>query len=125
MAEITVTSGITINETNGLVVQIPNASHTDDFDTAKPVRAAGSPVIGFATHQAIPSTGVTAAGGVGYWHNVDDTNYVEVGIEVASVFYPVWKILPGERYPFRAGVLTYFAQANTGSVRLDYMIVDP
>ncbi len=62
--------------------------------------------------------------GVALFRNLDATNYVEVGIDVAAAFYPFVKLLPGEAWPMRMGTLAPYAKANTAAVRLQYDIYD-
>ena len=51
--------------------------------------------------------------------NLDATNFVEIGVEVAAAFYPVVKLLAGESCVFRMSVLTLFARADTAAVIMD------
>lgn len=73
------------------------------------------------TYEAITMPeGVTAATqGWAYLHNLDSTNYVEVGVEVSAAFYPLVKLKAGERFALRfAPSVALFSRANTAAVRL-------
>jgi hypothetical protein len=55
--------------------------------------------------------------------NLDDTNYVEIGVEVTGAFHPLLKLKPGERAMCRVGATPY-AKANSGVVELFYSIYE-
>ena len=59
--------------------------------------------------------------------NVDDTNFVDVGIDVAAAFEPMIRMEPGEPACFRlskdAGA-TLYAMADTAAVKIEYMILE-
>lgn len=56
--------------------------------------------------------------------NLDTTNYVELGVEVAAAFYPLVKLLPGEVALFRLAAGTFHARANTAGVNLQKCIIE-
>ena len=68
--------------------------------------------------------GDLAAPGVGIFQNLDDTNYVQVGIEVAATFYPFLTLLPGEADFVRVATSTLFAQSNLAPTRLFYILYE-
>lgn len=86
------------------------------------VYAAGSPSIGTGAHEALPMQDVTTAG-VAYFRNADSTNYVEVGYDTAGTFRPFLKLKAGEEYVCRLTQNAPYAQANTGAVVLQYLIL--
>jgi hypothetical protein len=61
--------------------------------------AAGGPSNGVQaigiSHEAIGITDITNLG-YAKFKNLDQANFVEIGIDVAAVFYPFIKLLPGE-----------------------------
>lgn len=75
------------------------------------------------THEAIGKGDIGTCGFMRVM-NIDSTNYVELGVEVAATFYPFVKLKPGESSVFRLGTSTPYAKANTASVRIDYLIVE-
>jgi hypothetical protein len=80
--------------------------------------------IGFAAHEAIALAGDLGTPGMAMFTNLDETNFVELGLEVAATFYPFAKLLPGETAgPFRIGG-TLFAKADTAACELDVVIIE-
>lgn len=79
--------------------------------------------IGFAAHEAITVSADVTTLGVSYLRNLDSTNYVEIGVDVAASFYPLLRLNAGEGYPLRfAQGITMYAQANTAAVDLEIWI---
>ena len=90
--------------------------------------AVGGPTPGVlsigTTHEAISTNELTNKGWA-VFKNLDDTNYVEIGLEVSSTFYPLVTLLPAEQAQVRLSPsVTVNAQANTAEVRLDAQIVE-
>ncbi len=79
--------------------------------------------IGFAAHEVIA---LGDLGTLGYviLRNLDDTNFVEIGRDIAAAFQSFASLKPGEPQLFRfaAGVVPY-AQADTAAVDLEFMIL--
>lgn len=71
------------------------------------------------THEQIGGLADMTNEGIAVIRNLDDTNFVEVGVDVAAAFYPLVKVLPGEAYVMRLapGVAVY-AKADTAAVNL-------
>jgi len=68
--------------------------------------------------------GAITTPGYCWFHNMDGTNYVEIGYD-DSGFKPLVKLLKGEwAGPFRLTQATPQAQANTGAVDLEYFMVE-
>ena len=66
------------------------------------------------TYEAISFGDITP--GLILFKNLDTTNYVEVGLEVSSTFYPVMKLEPGDEQLIRlAGSVSLFGKANTAA----------
>ncbi|MCE9553417.1 MAG: hypothetical protein K8T91_08590, partial [Planctomycetes bacterium] len=61
--------------------------------------------IGFAAHEQIP-IGDVATAGWAFFRNLDTTNFVTIGVEVAAAFYPLVKLKAGEPAMFRLGTNT-------------------
>lgn len=80
--------------------------------------------IGFAAHEVI-AVGDLGTLGCVILRNLDSTNFVEIGKDVAAAFQSFTSLKPGEAQTFRfaAGVVPY-AQADTGAVDLEYMILE-
>jgi hypothetical protein len=76
------------------------------------------------SHEAIGITDITNLG-YAKFKNLDQTNFVEVGIDVAATFYPFIKLLPGETCVVRLSpAITLYAQANTLEVKLESMVFE-
>jgi len=77
-----------------------------------------------AQGEAFGVTDVTN-GGVFFFRNLDETNYVEIGIQVSSTFYPFLKLLAGEYAVGRIGTAAPYGRANTAAVDVQYRILSP
>lgn len=120
--EITIVTGLRATSAN---FKVEHANLTKQADLATKTRSLNT--------QSIPTTaagtalviaaGVAAAGGWAWFRNIDPTNYVEIGVQVAATFYPVAKLLPGEAAVFRVAVLTLYARANTSAAVLEHDIL--
>ena len=96
------------------------------YDQAAIGARSGVQEIGFAAHEILLATDVVTEGWV-YMRNVDDTNFVEWGIDVAAAFEPVGKMEIGEPAMFRlstdAGAALYL-KADTAAVKVEYIILE-
>ncbi len=88
---------------------------------------------GYSTIATIPttaagtalSTGSISTLGIVHFHNLDSTNFVEVGTNSANTFFPFGRLNAGEEFPFRfAQGIVPFARANTASVKLYYRLLE-
>lgn len=93
------------------------------MNAASPAKAAGIASIGFAAHEAIPMGDVGTAG-YAWFENLDATNYVQIGIDVAGAFHAFIKLKPGELALVRLGTNAPYAKANAAAVKLDYEIFE-
>ena len=116
-------------------INIRKGNYVDQFspgsitmDLADPTGDGGVQEICFlatcAQGEAIGVTDVTV-GGVFFFRNLDDTNYVEIGTQVSGTFYPFLKLLAGEYAIGRLGTAAPYARANSGLVDLQYRILSP
>jgi len=123
--EITMTGSLTISATNFREQFSPG---TISIDLASNKGDGGVQEISHSgTAAQGESLGVTdvAVGGVCFFRNLDETNFVEIGFQVSSTFYPFLKLLPGEFSMGRLGNAAPFARANTANVDLQYRILSP
>ena len=121
---IKVTTSLSV--TNGALAIDNVASRTQSITqtTAKPSAVGGTQSIGNAAHEAIVITELTTLGWCRF-RNMDPTNYVEIGLDVAATFYPLVRIETGEECIFRmAQGITPYAQANTAAVILAKTMLD-
>ncbi len=77
-----------------------------------------------AQGEAIGVTDVTS-GGVFWFRNLDDTNFVEIGTQVSGTFYPFLRLKAGEYAVGRIGTSAPYARANSAVVKLQYRILSP
>ena len=117
--EIKVTTGLRVVK-SAIEVIVSNKTTTLDMTGDAFIRNAQT--VG-TTHEALV-TGDLGTAGWALFKNLDTTNYVEIGVDVAATFYPVVKLLAGESCVFRLSTLTLYARANTASVILDSTMVE-
>lgn len=90
-----------------------------DFDgktVSIPTTAAGT---------AITIDAAVASKGFAYFENLDATNFVEVGVQVSSTFYPLIRLNAGEYAAVRLSTgVNLFARADTANVRLSYGVFE-
>lgn len=119
-------------------IRLANGSLSDNYSTSGIVVTQNTAslvrnvqTIGFAVHSLL-DLGSLATPGFGVFVNLDDTNYVEIGIDTGpGNFNPFLKLKPantllglvGEQAgPIRLGTSAIYAKANTGAVKLFYII---
>ena len=73
--------------------------------------------------EAVDLSGDVASPGWALFRNLDATNYLEIGIDVAATFYPVAKLEPGEIALFRLGTAALYARANTATCALEKTVL--
>ena len=74
-------------------------------------------------HSALELGGVSTPGWA-VFINLSDTDYVEIGIDVGATFYPFLKLDAEEEMLCHLGISAPYAQADTASVDLYYIIYD-
>ena len=118
--EFTVTSSLKLVNGND------SYSRTISFNADQ--TSAGGPSPGVTsigtTHEAVTPADLTNLGWA-VFKNLDTTNFVEVGVQVSTTFYPFLKRLPGEQVQVRLSPsVSLFAKANTGAVRLESQVFE-
>ena len=114
-----ITFNYRMTATKGSITRTRNRSFNADWNTAKYDGKVQNIAAGGTAGVALTFAALTT-GGLGYFTNLDTTNFVEIGLQVAGTFYPFAKLKAGESYPFRLAVLTLYARANTAAVDLEY-----
>lgn len=77
------------------------------------------------TAEAIQIGADMATLGRAVFTNLDATNFVTIGIMVSATFYPVLRISPGATETVElVSTVTYYAQADTATIKLDYTIFE-
>ena len=103
-------SGLTANQTNQRMV--------------RNVQSVAAGVLGAGAGDAIDLGGVVVPG-LATFANLDLINYIDVGVQVAGVFIPFVHLLAGQYSgPLFLGTAAPFAMANTGAVKLFYIIYE-
>jgi hypothetical protein len=115
-----ITLSATLQLSNGLLTPSARAQRIQADQSAANANA-GTQSIG-TTHESIDMGGVSSAGYC-YIRNIDDDNFIEIGLEVSAAFAPFAKLLPGEVALFRAGG-TLYAKADTAAATIDVLILD-
>lgn len=113
--EVAVSVSLTVN--NGNMSFVKRDSYNADQS------AAGGPSNGVqeigTSHELVGITDITNKGFC-YFGNLDTTNYVEIGVDVAATFYPLIKLSAGESATLRLSPsVAVYAQANTAAVKLE------
>lgn len=106
-------------------VQASTIGATDlQFTQSTARRSAGVQAVGTATHEAVSIHSDISSKGWAFFRNLDSTNYVELGVDVSSTFYPVIRLEALEVGLFRISPsITLYAKANTASVELEYEVL--
>ena len=122
--EITMTASLQVSATNFAESFQPGKISIDLADTSG---SGGTQTIGTAV-EAI-TKGDTSDGGVFFFRNIDETNYVEIGPTsddtASGTFYPTIKLLAGEYSVGRLAGADVFARANTASIDLQFRMLSP
>ena len=126
--EISLTAALRISSTNLRESYDPGAI-TIDYTDADSTQRGGGGLQNIGTAVEAISLGDAADGGVFFFRNVDDVNYVEIGRtsdgSATGTFYPFLKLLAGEPSVGRLSESTIFARANTASINLQYRMLSP
>lgn len=122
--EITMTGSLQIRATNMVeAFQPPGLS----IDLASNAGSGGSQSIGTAV-EAI-AKGDTTNGGVFFFRNTDETNFVEIGPtsdgSASGTFFPTIKLLAGEYAMGRLASADIFARSNTAATILQFRMLSP
>ena len=119
--EISVSAELKLN--NGLLTDSRRASAIRSDQTTQ-ASIGGIQTIG--TSAEVVTYGDVATPRQCYIRNLDATNFVEIGIDVAATFYPIAKLSPASE-PLLitiADSVVLYAQADTASVSIDKLILD-
>lgn len=119
--EITLRWNWTVEKGN-LKDRVSFDSQTITLNTASPAMASGVMIAG-TTYEAVPLGDLTTPR-LGYFKNLDATNYIEVGLEVSSAFYPFLRLKAGQHHPVLLGATAIFVKANTAACKFEYKIHD-
>lgn len=121
--EITATSGLVVNKTNGPKFTIPTNSQRITLAGSR--FSAGIQDIGTGSHEALTVIADQTTAGWAHFKNLDATNYVEIGVDVSSTFGPLIRLDAGEECTVHITTKNVYAKANTGAIKLQYEILEP
>lgn len=124
MADWTLSYSISVNDGAGNYVASKSYTTEDNFTTSPPRVAPGVQDIG-TSNEAITVVDVSAPR-LALFKNLDSTNFVQIGVrDGSSNFLAFLKLEAGESCPaLLDGSQTYYAKADTASVRLEVLIWD-
>ncbi len=91
------------------------------FDVSAARVSAGTQTIGIA-HEAVVLGADLGTPGYAYFENLDVTNFVQIGIDVAAAFYPLAKLLPGQLGLFPLATGTFYAKADLAACNLLFKV---
>lgn len=117
--------GLNVSLTNGSLVDSYNMSGlTANQTTAGVVRNVQTCLSASAQGDAINKGSITTPA-LAVFENLDANNYIEIGIQVTGTFYPFLKLLAGKQAgPMWLGTTTPYARANTGNIKLFYIMYE-
>ncbi len=100
-----------------------NEEWSADFTASKVLEAPATQTIG-TSEEAVTLVDVSTPG-LAILKNLDETNFIEIGVKPAATFYPFLKLAAGESniVYFAAGVVPY-AKADTASANLQAAIYE-
>mgnify|MGYP003134299256 FL=1 len=119
--EIYYTTGLQVVH-DDLLLDINDLARTCDMAghiVTRDVKAVPTTAAGTALDLASISTQ-----GFAHFVNLDSTNYIEIGVQVSSTFYPFVKLKAGEACLLSLGTSAPYARANTASVNLDFTVCE-
>lgn len=105
----------------GTLIVKPTQPNFTATMTGSGIYASGAAAIGFAAHEAIP-LGDVSTPRWSRFKNLDATNFVQIGVDASGTFVPFVKLKPGEACVLPLAAAPY-AQADTGAVNLEYLIL--
>lgn len=117
-SEINVSTSLLLETPGGISLQ---RETNRQIDQATPRYSANVQAIG-TTYEAVVIGSDIGTPGMAVFVNTDATHYVEIGVEVASTFYPLLKLKPGESAQSRLATGTFFARANVAAVNLETIV---
>jgi hypothetical protein len=113
-----------IGLTNGLLSDKYNTASKANQSNANMVRNTQTLLSASAQGDQLDVGGVLVPG-LAVFTNLDSTNFTEIGIRVSGTFYPFLKLLKGQSSgPLFLGATAIYGRANTGNVKLFYIIYD-
>lgn len=113
--ELTISSGIS-GAKGYLDIYEEPGSQSIDMDGTRD--SSGVQDVGFAAHELLTSDADFGTAGWAWFRNLDDTNFVELGLDVAAAFVPFAKLLPGEHFVVPLATKSIYAKSDTAAVKV-------
>jgi len=127
--EISISGSLIISDTNFSEAYQPGNLSIDFASSGASSRYGSGGVQAIGTSVEQVTQGDTTDGGIYFFRNIDQTNFVEIGITSddtsGGTFYPFLKLLAGEYSIGRLSNATIFAQADTAAVNLQFRMLSP
>ena len=127
--EIQINASLQIEDTNFREFFNPGILTIDFASSAAASRYGSGGVQSIGTSVEQITQGDTTDGGIYFFRNIDQTNFVEIGITSddtsGGTFYPFLKLLAGEYSIGRLSNATIFAKADTAATNLQFRMLSP
>lgn len=120
--EITVVAGLRVTKDN---LKLEHSTLQNTFTMSGDARSSNTQSIPTtAAGTALTFAAAVTTAGWAFFRNLDATNFVEIGVQVAGTFYPVIKLKAGEYGVCRFSVLTLYARSDTAATLLDLSMAE-
>ena len=93
--EITITTGLVATSGNFLVQHSTLTKQATLTTATRSLNTQSVTFSGTAGAALVIAAGVSAAGGWAWFRNLDATNYISIGVQVAGTFYPLVRLNAG------------------------------
>jgi hypothetical protein len=120
MNEISITAGLTVNKGS---LQLNRTAGTQASMAGTHFDAKAQSV-GTGAHELLNISADIAAAGYCYLRNLDAENYVDIGVDVGGVFYPLLRLKAGEVAVVRFAIKDIYALASTADVALEFWMIE-
>lgn len=122
--EVTITVDLRLS--NGKL-QTARSEHGLQFDQTTAGYSSGVQTIGHTAAEVIDISEDIIENGYAFLRNLDDENYIEIGIATGIspiVFEPFSKLEAGQAAVIPLSNIDYFAQANVADCKLEFVVLD-
>jgi hypothetical protein len=119
--EIRASFGLTVTK-GSMSVSKANFTNTADLTGARYSSVVQD--IGNAAHEAVVTAADLTGPGWAMFRNLDGTNTISIGCDVAAAFVPFITLLPGEAALCRLATLALYAKASAGTPKLETTAIE-
>jgi hypothetical protein len=103
---------------------VTKANFTNTADLAGARYSSSVQDIGNAAHEAVVTAADLSGPGWAMFRNLDATNSLSIGLDVAASFVPFITLLPGEAALCRLATLSLYAKAAAGTPKLETTAIE-